>query len=106
MNIQYFMMQSVVILLLLIFDFTHGSTVDPLRASITKEEQRAFIKCHVLLCTSARQISQMLQKIAGRNAYSQSSVYFIYHQFKDEGRLTCQDEARSGRPSVATDEEH
>lgn len=48
----------------------------------------------------------MLQKIAGRNAYSQSSVYFIYHQFKDEGRLTCEDEPRSGRPSVATDEEH
>jgi transposase len=99
------MMQSLLILLLLIIGLVNCPKVDPLRASITLLEQRAFIKCHVLLCTSAHDI-HVVKKIAGRNAYSESKVYRIYHQFKLEGRLTCEDEPRKGRPLESTDEEH
>jgi transposase len=48
----------------------------------------------------------MLTKIAGRNAIKMRQIYNLYHQFRDEGRTSCQDEPRSGRPCVATDEEH
>ncbi len=80
--------------------------IDPLRASVTNEEQRAFIKYHVLLCSTLPEISKMLTKITGRNAIKMRQIYNLYYQFRDEGRTSCQDELRSGRPCVVTDEEH
>jgi transposase len=80
--------------------------VTPLRASVTKEEQWAFIKCHVLLGTTAYEITKMLPKIAESNAHKERQIYNIYRQFKEEERLTCDDEPRLGRPCTATDQEH
>jgi hypothetical protein len=60
------MMQYLLILVFLILDFASGPTVDHLRASVTPEEQRAFINCHVLLGSSAHEIYAILTKIAGR----------------------------------------
>lgn len=100
------MMQYLLILVFLILDFASGPTVDPLRASVTPEEQRAFIKCHVLLGSSAHEIYAMLTKIAGRHSYSERQVYRIHNQFKYEGRLSSQEEPHGGRPYEATDEVH
>jgi transposase len=97
-------MQTTLILLLIISDIVMAPNIDPLRASITNEEQRAFIKCHVLLCSTVPKISKMLTKIAGRKAIKMRQIYNIYNQFRNEGRTSCQDEPRSGRPWVATDE--
>jgi len=44
--------------------------------------------------------------MADLNAIKMRREYNLYHQFRYEGRTSCQDEPRSGRPCVATDEEH
>lgn len=100
------MMRFNLIFVLLICDFVYGPKVNPLRASITNSDQRAFIKCHVLLGTPASNVSSMLVRIAGSNALSERQVFRVYHQFAEEGRLTCEDAPRPGRPCTATDEEH
>jgi len=61
-------MQTTLILLLIISDTVMAPNIDLFWASIANEEQRAFIKCHVLLCSTVPEISEMLTKIAGRNA--------------------------------------
>ncbi len=96
-------MQSLLFFVLLISDFFNCPTINPLRASITNEEQRAFIKCHVLLRTMIPDFSPMLARIAGSNAIKGREVYNIYHQFEREERFTCQGAPRSGRPCTATD---
>lgn len=93
------------ILILSIFESVRGPTVTPLRANVTKEDQRALIKCHVLLGTTAYELMKMLPRIAGSKAYKERQIYNIYRQFK-EGLLTCDDEPRSGRPCTATDQDH
>jgi transposase len=100
------MMWPQLIFVLLITDVVHGPATNPLRASVTEEDQRAFIKCQVLLSASVPDVCKMLTTIAGRNAYSRSQVYKIYEQFAEQGRLTCQDAPREGRPCTATDSEH
>jgi hypothetical protein len=47
------MMWLLTIYTLLIIEYVSGPKTDPLRESITEQEQRAFIKCHVLLGTTA-----------------------------------------------------
>ncbi len=70
-------MQSLLFFMLLISDFVHGPTVNPLRASITTEERREFIKCHVLLRTSIRNVSSMVARIAGSNAIKERGIQHI-----------------------------
>ncbi len=61
-------MQTTLILLLIISHIIIPLNIDPLQISVTNEEQRAFIKCHVLLCYTVPEISKMLTKLAGLNA--------------------------------------
>ncbi len=72
---------------LLIFNFVNAPNTDPLRASITNQEQRAFIKCHVLLDTPAAEVYSMLIKIARSQILSRSRVFLIFKEFKDRNRL-------------------
>ncbi len=99
-------MQSLLILLLLSTNSVYGPTVDPLRASVTNQDQRAFIKCHVLLGTPASEVCRMLATIARSNAYSERQVYRLYNEFKECKRLSCEDATHEGRPCSSTDEEH
>ncbi len=78
----------------------------PLRASITIQEQSAFIKCHVLLNTSASQDYKMLEKIARSQALSKSRAYELYREFNERTRLISEDAPHEGRPREATDEIH
>ena len=91
---------------LLIFNCVNAPNTDPLRASITNQEQRAFIKCHVLLDTPAAEVYSMLIKIARSQVLSRSRVFLLYKEFQDRTRLETEDEPRSGRPRVTTDEMH
>jgi hypothetical protein len=49
---------------ILIIKYVSGPKSDPLRECIIKQEQWAFIKCHVLLGTTAAQVYNMPQTIA------------------------------------------
>ncbi len=99
-------MWSYVICALLLISYVSGPKTDPLRASITIQEQRAFIKCHVLLNTSASQDYKMLEKIARSQALSKSRAYELYREFNERTRLISEDAPHEGRPREATDEIH
>jgi len=46
-------------------DFVYGPKAGPLRASVKNQEQRAFIKCRVLLNTSVAEVNSYLIKQLG-----------------------------------------
>lgn len=93
------------ILILIFIDKIFCPNMDPIRASITREEQWAFIKLHYLLEDTAAEIHHMLDKAARSLALSRSDVYYIYNQFRDEERKACEQILGAGRPRTATDEE-
>ena len=84
----------------------YGPKVDQLRESVTNQEHRAFIKCHVLLGTPAVEVHRMLDKIARSRALSKTHVYRLYNEFKDGSHLSSKEDPRSGRPRTATDTTH
>ncbi len=86
--------------------FVYGPKVDPLRASITNQEQRAIINCHVLLNTPVVNVYRMLNKIARRNALSKRQIYKIYNEFEDGSRLSSEDAPHPGRSRTSTDITH
>jgi len=99
-------MWSYVIFALLLISYASGPKMDPLRASIIIQEQRAFIKCQVLLNTSASEVYKMLEKIAQSQALSKSRAYKLYREFNERTRLISEDTSHEGRPDEATDEIH
>jgi hypothetical protein len=68
------MMKLITIFTLLIIKFVSGPKTDPLRESVTNQEQWAFIKCHVLLGTTAADVYNMLQTIRSQ-ALSRTRVF-------------------------------
>jgi hypothetical protein len=44
-----FKLYLIVTILIILLNMSKSPRVDPLRETITEEDQRAFIKCHVLL---------------------------------------------------------
>ena len=78
--------------------------MDQLRASVTREEQRAFIKLHVLLDVSATEVHRLLDKAVKSNAMSLAQVKRVYNQFKSEGRKTSSREPGSGKAQTSTSE--
>jgi len=79
--------------------------IDELRASITETDQRAFIKCHILLGDSASVIHSLLQRIARRQTLSLRTVQTLYQQFYGKERLEPGDTGRRpgpGRPKSQT----
>lgn len=79
--------------------------MDPLRASVTRDEQRAFIKIHYLLDDTPIEIHRLLVKATRSLAMSKTQVYYTYNQFRDKERETCAELEREGRPRNATDED-
>ena len=72
--------------------------------SVTIEEQRAF-KILMLCKISETDIYKNLQEACATSALSRTTVFEWAYRFK-EGRASIDDNARSGRPSCATDEIH
>ena len=100
------MMKFTAIYTLLIIHLVSGPKTDPLRASVTKQEQWAFIKCHVLLGTTATQVYNMLQNIGRSQALGRTQVLKLYKEFNDRSRLSSEEVHREGRPRTLTDEFH
>ncbi len=87
-------------------NFVNGPPVDPLRESVTKQEQWAFIKFHVLLGTPAAEVFKMIQTIARSQALSRNRVNTLYREFSDRSRLSSAEAPRDPRPRTSTDEMH
>jgi hypothetical protein len=79
---------------------------EELRASISVEDQRAYIKISVLLNKAPRLVHQELHRALGNHAYSERRVYELYREFESGTRLTCEDLPRSGRPPDANTPEN
>jgi DNA-binding transcriptional regulator YhcF (GntR family) len=94
-------MWSNLMLLLILIKISISPKINELRATITEQDQRAFIKCHVLLGDSPQEIYHMLKKIARRNTSAQKTVYNLYNEFTSGSRSSTGDTGRrpgSGRP--------
>jgi transposase len=76
-----FKLYLIITILIILLNMSKSPRVDPLRETITEEDQRAFIKCHVLLGDSAPDIYNMIQKIARRKALTRSTVFNLVRQF-------------------------
>ena len=100
------MMWLLIIYTLLIIKYVSRPKTGPLRKSITKQEQWAFIKCHVLLDTSAAEVYNMLQTIGRSQALSRTRVFELYKELNDRSRLNSEEVPREGRPRTLTDEFH
>jgi hypothetical protein len=74
---------------------------DELQASVTVQEQRAFIKISVLLNQAATEIHKELETALGYRAYSLRRVRELAHEYQTRQRLSCEDLPRSGRPVTA-----
>ena len=70
----FWMMWLNLILFLISIKISISPKINELRATITEQDQRAFIKCHVLLGDPPQEIYHMLQKIARRKALTQKTV--------------------------------
>jgi hypothetical protein len=97
-------MWLLIIYTLLIIKFVNGPKTDPLRESITKQEQWAFIKCHVLLDTTATEIYNMPQIIGRSQVLSRTQVFQLYKESNDRSRLSSEEVPRESRPRTLTDE--
>jgi len=88
----------------LIIEYVSEPKTDPLRESITKQEQWAFIKCHVLLGTTATEVYNMLQNIGRSQVLRRTQVFQLYKEFNNRSRLSSEEVHRDGRPRTLTDE--
>ena len=70
----------------------------------SKVEYRAVIMYLYLKCKTGKEIHGELADVYGSSATSYAQVIFWVWEFK-RGRMSLEDEARSGRPLDATDEE-
>ena len=74
--------------------------------SITKEEQRAFIKLLVCLGVPHIEIYNQLHEAAGNLSYSRSRTFDLAREFEQEGRTETCDRPRRGRPRTAMVEDN
>lgn len=81
-----------------------GPNEDELRASVSVEEQRAYIKISVLLGKTAIQIHGELVTALGQRSYSLRRVRELAKEFQSLSRLSCEDMPRSGRPHTSDTE--
>jgi transposase len=65
------------------------------------KEQRIFIKFCFKLIKTAAEIHQMLKEAFGDHALGQKQTYEWFKRFKN-GRMSVDDDERSGRPSTGT----
>jgi transposase len=95
-------MRSIIIILLFLIKFSICPKMDELRTSLTSEDQKSFIKCHVLLGDSAADVYKMIVKFARSKALSRSLVYSLYQQFEGGERTNVIRKPGSGRPKSMT----
>jgi hypothetical protein len=81
--------------------FVKFSDEDELHASVSVQEQRAFIKISVLLNRAANEIHDDLHRALGNRAYSLRNVERLTNQYRSRERTTCEDLPRSGHPLTA-----
>jgi hypothetical protein len=67
--------------------------MDQLQASLTAENQKSFIKCHVLLETPASEV----YNIAKSKVLLRSTVYSVFQEFQSGKRTSVEGKAGSGR---------
>lgn len=90
-------------------NFIFCPNVDPLRATITCEDQRGFIKCHVILGTPVREVVRLLRSCGGRSrtsTYTERQIYRIYHEFTDIQQGIEPEDHQENCPATATDVQH
>jgi hypothetical protein len=80
--------------------------LDKLRDSVTKEEQRAFIKLNVLLDTSPRVVTAQLETALPTTHLSQSQVYYWFNEFKQGKRTDISDLPKPGRTPIVTSDDN
>ena len=76
--------------------------LEELRDSVSREDQRAFIKICVLLNTSPRVVASQLATALPQIYLNEKSVYNRYNDFKGGNRTDISDLPRSGRPLETT----
>jgi len=81
-----FKLINISFLLIVILNYSTSPPTDPLRASITEQDQRAFIKCHVLLGDTTADIYHMIQKIARRQALTRQTVHKLANEYRSQTR--------------------
>jgi len=89
----------------LVSNYIMAPNFDKLRESVSKEEQRAYIKVNVLLETAPRVVANQLALALPESHLSERTVYNWYNDFKDGRRTDIEDLPRSGRRRTTTDEE-
>ena len=100
-----FNMQFVFIFFYFIISWVGCPQINPLRATITLDDQRNFIKCGILLKRSVGEIYEDLKKIAGAQVYSYRKVQRIYADFLDVQEGACRQVCTQGpEPTVVTQE--
>ena len=101
----YFSMQFVFILFYFLISWVGCPPINPLRATLTLDDQRSFIKCGILLKKSVGEIYEDLKKIAEVQVYSYRQVQRIYTEFLEVQAGVCpQVCSRGPEPTVVTQE--
>ena len=80
--------------------------LEQLRASITPEDQRAFIKVNVLLDTPPRVVAAQLAEAVPQVHLKERMVYNWYGDFKHGRRTDVSDLPKPGRTRVVTTEDN
>ena len=100
-----FNMQFVFISFYFLISWVGCPKTDPLRVTVTPDDQRSFIKCGILLKKTVSEIYEDLKKIAGAQVYSLRQVHRIYAEFLEVQEDTCRQVcARGPEPTVVTQE--
>ena len=98
-------MQFVIICFYFLISWVGCPKIDPLRATITPDDQKSFIKCGILLKRRVCEIHEDLIKIAGAQVYSYRQVQRIYAEFLDVQEGSCRQVCTRGpEPTVVTQE--
>ena len=98
-------MQFVFISFYFLISWVGCPPTNPLRATLTPDDQRSFIKCGILLKRSVGEIYEDLKKIAGAQVYSYRQVQRIYAEFLDIQEGACRQVCiRGPEPTVVTQE--
>lgn len=80
--------------------------MDQLRASVTSEDQRAFIKISVLLDTAPRVVATQLAEAVPQGHLQERVVYNWYEDFKHGRRTDVSDLPKPGRTRSVTTEDN
>lgn len=80
----------------------NASTENTLLASVTKDEQRAWIKVECIAGTAPGEIARRLNAILGSQAFAESTVYQYCREFRSGERVESVCQRSQGRPRTAT----